>query len=176
MRGNICASVIICDYTTYIPHIYYSPFCACTTYVPHIYDYATYIPHIYYSPFCACTTYVPHTYDYTTYTPRTYDYNTYIWLCHICIPHQPELLVATPPRIPFHLKYVVSKSVSFIGLFFKRDLRNEIGSTEIDSPYAIPHIHSTREVGGWGRVPFSRNLMKPTPRRKWYLTTGRRAH
>ena len=34
----------------------------------------------------------------------------------------------------------------------------------------------TGEVGGWGRVPFSRNLMSPTPRRKWYLTTGRRAH
>ena len=32
------------------------------------------------------------------------------------------------------------------------------------------------EVGGWGRDPFSRNLMSPTPRRKWYLTTGRRAH
>ena len=32
------------------------------------------------------------------------------------------------------------------------------------------------EVGGWGRVPFSRNFMKPTPRRKWYLTTGRRFH
>jgi len=32
------------------------------------------------------------------------------------------------------------------------------------------------EVGGWGRVPFSRNLTSPTPRRKWYLTTGRRAH
>jgi len=32
------------------------------------------------------------------------------------------------------------------------------------------------EVGGWGRVPFPRNLMSPTPRRKWYLTTGRRAH
>ena len=36
--------------------------------------------------------------------------------------------------------------------------------------------HVIREVGGWGRVPFSRNLMSPTPRRKWYLTTGRRAH
>jgi len=33
---------------------------------------------------------------------------------------------------------------------------------------------SFREVGGWGRVPFSRNLMSPTPRRKWYLTTGLR--
>ena len=33
-----------------------------------------------------------------------------------------------------------------------------------------------REMGGWGRVPFSRNLMRPTPRHKWYLTTGCRAH
>jgi len=32
------------------------------------------------------------------------------------------------------------------------------------------------EVGGWGRDPFSRNFMNPTPRRKWYLTTGRRFH
>jgi len=32
------------------------------------------------------------------------------------------------------------------------------------------------EVGGWGRDPFSRKLMSPTPRRKWYLTTGRRFH
>jgi len=32
------------------------------------------------------------------------------------------------------------------------------------------------EVGGWGRDPFSRNFMKPTPRRKWYLSTGRRFH
>jgi len=35
---------------------------------------------------------------------------------------------------------------------------------------------SSREVEGWGRDPFSRNLMSPTPRRKWYLTTGRRFH
>ena len=35
---------------------------------------------------------------------------------------------------------------------------------------------SYREVGGWGRVPFSKKLMSPTPRRKWYFTTGRRAH
>ena len=32
------------------------------------------------------------------------------------------------------------------------------------------------DLGGWGRVPFSRNFMKPTPRRKWYLKTGRRFH
>ena len=37
-------------------------------------------------------------------------------------------------------------------------------------------LWATCEVGGWGRVPFSRNLMSPTPRRKWYLTTGRRFH
>ena len=38
------------------------------------------------------------------------------------------------------------------------------------------YMHIRGEVGGWGRVPFSRNLMSPTPRRKWYLTTGRRFH
>ena len=40
---------------------------------------------------------------------------------------------------------------------------------------ALPHAHHG-EVRGWGRDPFSRNLMSPTPRRKWYLTTGRRFH
>ena len=39
-----------------------------------------------------------------------------------------------------------------------------------------PILPGIWEVGGWGRVPFSRNLMSPTPRRKWYLTTGHRAH
>ena len=37
-------------------------------------------------------------------------------------------------------------------------------------------ISSHGEGGGWGRVPFSKKIMSPTPRRKWYLTTGRRAH
>ena len=41
----------------------------------------------------------------------------------------------------------------------------------------LPLFHAYHgEVGGWGRIPFSRNFMKPTPRRKWYLTTGRRFH
>jgi len=39
-----------------------------------------------------------------------------------------------------------------------------------------PRVYHNREVGGWGRDPFSRHLMSPTPRRKWYLTTGRRFH
>ena len=30
--------------------------------------------------------------------------------------------------------------------------------------------------GGLGSSTISKNLMSPTPRRKWYLTTGRRAH
>ena len=37
-------------------------------------------------------------------------------------------------------------------------------------------VYRLGEVRGWGRDPFSRNFMKPTPRRKWYLTTGRRFH
>ena len=40
----------------------------------------------------------------------------------------------------------------------------------------VTNMNALREVGGWGRVPFSKKLMSPTPRRKWYLTTGRRAH
>ena len=42
--------------------------------------------------------------------------------------------------------------------------------------YIKLQLDNLREVGGWGRDPFSRNFMKPTPRRKWYLTTGRRFH
>ena len=45
------------------------------------------------------------------------------------------------------------------------------------------HILSTASVlpitlrgGGLGSSPIFKNLMSPTPRRKWYLTTGRRAH
>ena len=47
---------------------------------------------------------------------------------------------------------------------------------EIEDGYNTHPTHIIQEVGGWGRVPFSRNFMSPTPRRKWYLTTGRRAH
>ena len=44
--------------------------------------------------------------------------------------------------------------------------------------YRVAKTHGVPqgEVGGWGRDPFSRNLMSPTPHRKWYLTTGRRFH
>ena len=43
-------------------------------------------------------------------------------------------------------------------------------------PLSFSLIRRFGEVGGWGRVTFSKKLMSPTPRRKWYLTTGRRAH
>ena len=33
--------------------------------------------------------------------------------------------------------------------------------------YLCMYLHIYREVGGWGRVPFSKKLMSPTPRRKW---------
>ena len=51
-------------------------------------------------------------------------------------------------------------------------------NTAANSPLCATHryVVYNGEVGGWGRVPFSRNFMSPTPRRKWYLTTGRRAH
>jgi len=77
-------------------------------------------------------------------------------------------------------------------LHFPPIYSNSIQSTPIHSnPFhftpirAHKYIHAVEsgsktlfdgEVGGWGREPFSRNFMKPTPRRKWYLTTGRRFH
>jgi len=69
-------------------------------------------------------------------------------------------------------------SLIFIGIFRKRAL-NLVALLwkmicNLGDPMSLRH--PVREVGGRGRVPFSRNLMSPTPRRKWYLTTGRRFH
>ena len=45
-------------------------------------------------------------------------------------------------------------------------------------PWSTPLHGSSREPrgGGLGSSTIFKNLMSPTPRRKWYLTTGRRAH
>ena len=37
-------------------------------------------------------------------------------------------------------------------------------------------LNTVQRGGGLGSSTISKNLMSPTPRRKWYLTTGRRAH
>ena len=61
--------------------------------------------------------------------------------------------------------------------YVKRDLHTEpTGSVWCIDRSALFLCLPQGEVGGWGRDPFSRNLMSPTPRRKWYLTTGRRFH
>ena len=41
--------------------------------------------------------------------------------------------------------------------------------------YSIRHFEGVRG-GGLGSSTIFKNLMSPTPRRKWYFTTGRRAH
>jgi len=38
------------------------------------------------------------------------------------------------------------------------------------------NVCGVRRGGGLGSSTIYKNLMSPTPRRKWYLTTGRRAH
>ena len=52
-----------------------------------------------------------------------------------------------------------------------------------NSPYLFLHAYFSillllrieRRGGGLGSSTIFKNLMSPTPRRKWYLTTGRRA-
>ena len=64
-------------------------------------------------------------------------------------------------------------------VFSERSMRETRLSHSMMALHSLAHDDGTPfygEVGGWGRVPFSKNLMSPTPRRKWYLTTGRRAH
>ena len=60
-------------------------------------------------------------------------------------------------------------------VLWKRRMKDEWSMKETYKRDLLKRTYH-REVGGWGRVPFSRNFMKPTPRRKWYLTTGRRFH
>ena len=76
--------------------------------------------------------------------------------------------------------------VSFVGLFCKRDLWFwcvwKVKVCRISRVQCFVCRSSCAwivmfgEEGGWGRDPFSRNFMEPTPRRKWYLTTGRSFH
>ena len=56
---------------------------------------------------------------------------------------------------------------------FTRDMTHE-GVSERWGAGVEYHFHER-----WGagvEYHFQKNLMSPTPRRKWYLTTGRRAH
>ena len=41
---------------------------------------------------------------------------------------------------------------------------------------SLPRCVVETRGGGLGSSTIFKNLMSPTPRRKWYLTTGRRAH
>jgi len=51
---------------------------------------------------------------------------------------------------------------------YRMRLRKEPGKTR--------HYVGLGRGEGLGSSPIFKNLMSPTPRRKWYLTTGRRAH
>ena len=66
--------------------------------------------------------------------------------------------------------------VSLYGLLHLECHLIRISALNLLGRFSTERGEKDREVGGWGRLPFSRNLMSPTPRRKWYLTTGRRFH
>jgi len=88
--------------------------------------------------------------------------------------------------VPIYIKHAITGVPKIANDFsveytMSPSLRKSIGKTDRSrDPNLLSVISSlsgyTWEVGGWGRDPFSRNFMKPTPRRKWYLTTGRRFH
>jgi len=46
----------------------------------------------------------------------------------------------------------------------------------VETPLPRSFLGVMRRGGGLGSSTIIKNLMSPTPRRKWYLTTGRRAH
>jgi len=87
------------------------------------------------------------------------------------------------PRLVGSIKLQVSfaeYSLSYRSLLHKRPIILRSILT-VATPYVYTYMFCfsdvvSGEVGGWGRVPFLKKSMSPTPRRKWYLTTGRRAH
>ena len=51
-----------------------------------------------------------------------------------------------------------------------------VGARPIEFSLLLSVFGVNMRGGGLGSSTISKNLMSPTPRRKWYLTTGRRAH
>ena len=51
-----------------------------------------------------------------------------------------------------------------------------LGDSRVPSTEVAIKVRGTARGGGLGSSTIFKNLMSPTPCRKWYLTTGRRAH
>ena len=60
----------------------------------------------------------------------------------------------------------------FFHVHFEKRHRNNCSMPANEPCYSS----NPRRGGGLGSRSIFKNLMSPTPRRKWYLTTGRRAH
>jgi len=60
--------------------------------------------------------------------------------------------------------------------FYRSRLYVPVLSRQTLLDFAVVSTTDERWGGGLGSSTISKNLMSPTPRRKWYLTTGRRAH
>jgi len=72
------------------------------------------------------------------------------------------------------------------GCFYKREMgfvfirgdveRVLLAATACNVSSRDKEFAASKRGGGLGSSTIFKNLMSPTPRRKWYLTTGRRAH
>ena len=148
---------------------------------------------------CRCTGVYAYTYIYMFTCVYMYGY-TYIHMyVYVNIPATAPSRVGewkwSPPRRLAQRKFLKSQIHShfvYTKLSSELAFENFYGERRWSPPHRLAqrtfrksqiHRHfiyyieqRAREVGGWGRVPFSTNFMKPTPHRKWYLTTGRRSH
>ena len=110
------------------------------------------------------------------------------WLIHMCDTTRYELmLICDMTRLyMWHDSYICRTTLGRAGLQSHESSYYRWSIPPASSLFFVCrfffwfayHIsfHLFMRGGGLGSSTIFKNLMSPTPRRKWYLTTGRRAH
>jgi len=78
------------------------------------------------------------------------------------------------PHYTYYSLYVCVLHILYIS--YVSDYMQYVSVSHYTRHVSVTHTHIVRRGGGLGSRPIFKNLMSPTPRRKWYLTTGCRAH